>query len=129
MAALLLLLLGLLRAVDAYSVVDCEVVLTSADTNPATGSTNVLYIDSKEKLDALEASVAHCADGWRVKGGGLWLLGVGDVADLEALSGLVGIDGMDSRGDSLVIDGNANLDSLAGLRNLKGTLPGGLHVG
>ena len=50
------------------------------------------------------------------------------MADLEALSGLLGIDGQDSDGYSLYIGYNANLESLAGLRNLKGTLPGALHV-
>ena len=62
------------RAVDAYSVSNCEVTLTSADTRPDSSyPTNVLWIDSKAKLDALEASVAHCADagGWRLVGGGL----------------------------------------------------------
>ena len=144
LAARLLLLAGVallccgppLRAVDAYGLnavacsSGCNVTLTDADTNPGRGSfTNVLWIDSKAKLDALEASVAHCADtGWRLVGGGLYVWGADDVADLEALRDLSGIGGKDSLGYSLSIRGNANLASLAGLRNLAGVLPGALLV-
>ena len=110
----------------------CELTVTGDDTDPhGWGYTHVLWIESKAQLDALAASVEDCvdADGWRLKGGGLYIISANDVADLEALSGLVGIDGKDGKyGSSLYIGGNANLESLAGLRNLQGTLPGALHV-
>ena len=85
-------------------------------------------MSSDLKLDEVQASVAHCVDGWRIKGGGLDINEADDVTHLEALSGLRGIDGQDSAGVSLRISSNAVLTSLAGLRNLKDTLPGALGV-
>ena len=51
-----------------------------------------------------------------------------DVVDLEALKDLRAIDGKSSFGISLSIVNNANLASLAGLRNVRGALPGALDV-
>ena len=82
------------------------------------------------KLAALRDRVDGCAaaGGWRVVGGALYIVGADDVVDLEALKDLRAIDGKDRFGISLHISENANLASLAGLRNVRGALPGALRV-
>ena len=108
---------------------NCDLTLTSDNTDPyGWDRTHVLWIESKAQLDALAASVAHCDEGWRIKGGGLRIRDADDVSDLEVLSMLVAIDGKTSFGYSLFIALNDNLESLTGLRNLKGALPGTLFV-
>ena len=119
---------------SGYSVDDCVVTVTSADTGG--GSTYVIYINSNAQLAELEASVAGCAatggagggGGWRVVGGALYIRDADDVVDLEALKDLRAIDGKSNAGYSLSIFNNANLASLAGLRNVRGALPGALRV-
>ena len=71
----------------------------------------------------------HGGGGWRIGGGGLWIDGANDVANLDPLRDLVGIDGADSSsGYSPNIQNNAKLVSLAALRHLRGAFPGGLRV-
>ena len=82
---------------SGYSVADCVVTVTSADTGA--GRTNVIHIDSNAKLAELEASVDGCAatggagggGGWRVVGGALWIYQANDVVDLEALKDLLSL--------------------------------------
>ena len=52
------------------------------------------------------AGCAVTAGGWRIRGGALWLLQAGDVANVEALRNLVAIEGKDSWGTSLAIYNN-----------------------
>ena len=97
-------LLLLVRPAAAYSVADCVVTVTSADTGPWGSPTNVIYIDSDAKLAALRDSVDGCAatggagggGGWRVVGGALYIRYADDVVDLEALKDLRAIEGKDS---------------------------------
>ena len=135
-AALLLLLL--VRPAAAYSVADCNVTVTSADTGVGGFSwvTNVIFIDSDATLAALRDSVDGCAatggagggGGWRIVGGGLYIWGADDVVDLEALKDLRAIEGKSSEGYSLYIRSNAKLASLSGLRNVRGVLPGKMGI-
>ena len=137
-----------LRGALAYTVEDCVVTVTSADTGyDGSSITSALFITSKAKLNALTSQVnANCAvadgsGGWRLVGGSLWVYNAGaTVTNVEALRNLVAIEGKDERDNSLVISDNwgvvliagtpsvAGLASIRGLRNLRGTLPGAVTI-
>jgi hypothetical protein len=60
-------------------------------------------------------------------GGGLDISG-SELASLDALSSLASIDGADPSGSALSIVNNANLQSIAGLRELQGVLAGAIDI-
>ena len=109
-----------------YQVVGCNVTVGSHNKEPWSG-THAIDIQVRSEFNALLASVAHCAE-WRIVDGGLMIRETGSwLVHLEALSGLRAI-GKSSSGWSLYINENSHLASLAGLRNVRGALPGALVV-
>ena len=145
------LLVGGTRPAAAYTVDKCVVTVTAADVD-RWGRPHSLFIDSRAKLDALAARVAGCSatgdsgGGWRIVGGGLWIYGTDDVADLEPLKDLRAIEGFSlgdsedpdekfdalrydsSSGYSLEISNNKALTTIKGLRGLRGALPSTLSI-
>jgi len=89
----------------------------------------VLYIESSSALDddaPWRANLVNCT-AWTIQGGGLWIMNVDDIQNLDALAGLSAIHGWSSSGYSLRIESNDLLETTDAVQ-LQGTLNGAIRI-